>query len=85
MPSFLNYTQVSLGIENQYNREFSATCQRDQIDDKLASSGRIDQNIFTWYNVDLNVMYQHHSCVLNGDAHTSDGVGINITIRFERK
>jgi hypothetical protein len=78
------YTQVSLGIDYVYNDSHSAACEPDsaQFDDRLTGSGRIVQNVFSWHSVEFNALYQHHSCALNGDAHTYDAFGIELSRRW---
>jgi len=82
---WVTFTEVGLGMDYVYNGSRSAACVSDgnQFNDRLTGNARITQNVFEWYQVQMNVEYQHHSCALNGDDLTFDGGGIRVVRRWE--
>lgn len=77
----LAYTEVYAGIDYQL-REQNPQCYAEgelQVDDRSTSHLGVVQSIFIYDNVDLAVVYTHHSCAVNNDYLIYDAIGLRIT------
>ena len=82
-PTYLNYTEFFAGVD--YEMGTNIFCYKDDVNDKLVSNVGVDQNLFTYKTVDINLKYQHHSCALNEDKPTYDAIGIDMKYRINWK
>jgi hypothetical protein len=82
---WFDYGEVYLGLDYT-NRSPSPQCVGDPggADERLTSNGGARVNIVSWPDdsFQANLKYTHHSCAVNTDRNTYDGMGVELVYRL---
>ena len=70
---WLDKGSVFIGID--YHKDGSVFCQAPGVSDEMNSNLGMNIEVYSYGDHSLSGNYTHHSCALNPDVNTYDGVG----------
>jgi len=77
---WLDKGSVFIGID--YHKDGSVFCQGTGVSDELNSNLGANIEVYSYGDHSLSGNYTHHSCALNPDVNTYDGIGFKYEWRI---